>query len=401
MCARLDAQALALSKVLCRRLILPGFYIRFGRRLTRVSPFDERWLPTSHFVNITTLRAAFDVVEMREWRPEGEPIEIPILHARAVGNSAPQLRFFSHHNITFDRPVKSTYPHLLQQQTELRWVSDDAQRDGYFSRFEDGFGANFWRQTHGQLHADGRAGGAPADKVLAFDSPVTLGLQIDHLKWGSALRYARGHVRYVGAVYAEAAKVRRGLFGSDDAPYLAVHIRRGADRLHDFCHTGWGKRCFGWNITMAMCYPSTEGVAAQIRAAQRKWAIPPGHIFLATDSPRPELFEDLLRDRHGLRFARYGHDGPPQTLGEEFELPVDQVLCASAPYFLGNVPSTVTATIVQERDAMGWGRERTDFFGFGEDDIRQFRDGWEPSNDFAAHYAAGGAPSASGCGRIE
>ena len=188
-------------------------------------------------------------------------------------------------------------------------------------------------------------------------------------------------MRYVGRVHAEANRVRTALFG--DAPYLAVHIRRGADRLHDFCHTGWGQRCFGWNITLDMCYPSTEAVARQIVEAQRQWDIPDGNIFLATDSPRPELFEEILQDTYGVRFARYGQHGPPPTLGDEFELPVDQVLCADAPYFLGNVPSTVTATIVQERDAIGWGRERTAFFGFGEAELSQFRDGWEVSRDFA------------------
>ena len=143
-----------------------------------------------------------------------------------------------------------------------------------------------------------------------------------------------------------------------------------------------------------MCYPSTEAVAAQISAAQRRWRIPDGRIFLATDSPRPELFEDVLRERHGLRFARYGQQGPPTRLGDEMGLPVDQILCAGAPYFLGNVPSTVTATIVQERDSMGWARERTDFFGFGEAELRDFRDGWTPSDAFAAHYAT----ARGGCG---
>ena len=38
--------ALALSRLLCRTLLLPGFFVRFGARLTRVSNFEERWLPT-------------------------------------------------------------------------------------------------------------------------------------------------------------------------------------------------------------------------------------------------------------------------------------------------------------------------------------------------------------------
>ena len=59
--------ALALSRILCRTLILPGFFIRFGARLTRVSPFAERWMPTSHFLNVTAMAAAFDVLELRDW----------------------------------------------------------------------------------------------------------------------------------------------------------------------------------------------------------------------------------------------------------------------------------------------------------------------------------------------
>ena len=106
------------------------------------------------------------------------------------------------------------------------------------------------------------------------------------------------------------------------------------------------------------------------------------HVFLATDSPRPELFEDVLRERHGVSFARYGRDFPP-TLPSEFALPVDQLVCAGAPYFLGNVPSTVTATIVQERDNAGHPRTTTDFFGFEPSELEQFQAGWEPTSAFA------------------
>ena len=382
--------ALALSRILCRTLVLPGFYIRFGHRLTRVSPFAERWLPTSHFINLTMIQEAFDVIELKEWLPQGDAITLPLLHARAVGHSAPQRRFFSHHNLSFTDVQPATFPHFMQQQSELRWVSDDARRAGYFSRFEAGYGARWWAQSHG-----GDTGGAP---VLAFDAPPSIGMGMDAFQWDEALRYTRGHVRYVGTVHAEAARVRRALFGS--APYLAIHIRRGADRLHDFCHTDWGKRCFGWNITMAMCYPTAEAVALQIKRAMARWGIGEGQVFLATDSPRPELFEDILRDQHGLRFARYGQQGPAATLGDEFALPVDQTLCAAAPFFLGNVPSTVTATIVQERDSIGWSRDRTDFFGFDEEvELRQFREGWTPSEAFAAHYAyRGGAHHEDGHG---
>ena len=407
---------LALSRLLCRPLVLPGFFVRFGARLTRVSAFTERWLPTSHFFNLTALRqAGFDVRELREWLPEGQARELPRLHCRAVGSGPPQMRFFAFHNLSFATKLPTKFPHFLQQQSELRWVSDDATRQGYFSRFEAGLGAKWWRATYGD----------EASEVLAFDAAPSVGMGMDYLRWDEALRYTRGHLRYVGPIHAEATRVRTALFGK--APFLAVHIRRGADRLHDFCHTAWGQRCFGWNITMDMCYPSTEAVAAQIVAARDRWGIAPGNIFLATDSPSPELFEDLLRERHGISFARYGQPsvqpaaadatssaveaaaraataagrryGPRPALGDEFALTVDQTICAAAPYFLGNVPSTVTATIVQERDAVGWGRERTTFFGFGEPELEQFRRNWETSLAFAAHYATRGAGCMPGLAR--
>ena len=380
--------ALALSRMLCRTLVLPGFFVRFGSRLTRVSAFEEVWLPTGHFLNLTTLRSAFSVVEMDEWKRNlarstaakaARVVRLPKLLARAVEGRPPQLRFFEFHGIEFDVPEPALFPHFMQQQSELRWVTDDASRRGYFSRFDASYAPRFW-----QDFARSKLAG-PQVKTVAFDAAPAVGFFMDHLRSDDSLRFTRGHVRYNGPVHAEAQNFRRALFG--DAPYLAVHIRRGADRLHDFCHTDWGQKCYGWNITMAMCYPSTEMVAEQILSAQRRWAI--DHVFLATDSPSRELFEDVLRE-HGVRFARYGQQGPPPSLGDEFALPVDQMLCASAPYFLGNVPSTVTATIVQERDSIGWSRETSDFFGFGDTELGQFRRNWAPTDAFREHYYSPG-----------
>ena len=113
---------LALSRVLCRTLVLPGFFVRFGARLTRVSNFDERWLPTSHFFDLERLQASFHV---REPAVEGAPPrKVRQLLARAEGSRAPQLRFFSYLNVSFGRylDVKSSrWPHFMQQQTELPW----------------------------------------------------------------------------------------------------------------------------------------------------------------------------------------------------------------------------------------------------------------------------------------
>ena len=63
----------------------------------------------------------------------------------------------------------------------------------------------------------------------------------------------------------------------------------------------WGKRCFGWNISMPMCYPPTADVGAAIASAARSRGV--RHVFLATDSPRRDLFEDVLAE-HGVVFKR-------------------------------------------------------------------------------------------------
>jgi hypothetical protein len=165
--------ALALSRLLCRTLLLPGFFVRFGARLTRVSNFEERWLPTSnpdpnpdpnpnrkpgphpnpnphpnphphlnqerwlptsHFFELARLRASFHVRDLDEWLAEvrqgagqgaGAALQRPeVLHMRGEGGRAAQLRFFSYHNLSFAREAPLTFPHFMQQQSEMRWVSD-------------------------------------------------------------------------------------------------------------------------------------------------------------------------------------------------------------------------------------------------------------------------------------
>ena len=197
---------LALSRLLCRPLVLPGFFVRFGSRLTRVSGFTERWLPTSHFFNLTALRLGFDVRELREWLPAGEARRLPLLHCRAAHSAPPQLRFFKYHNISFEQVQPALFPHFLQQQSELRWVDPDERRTPHFSRFEAGFGAEWWRRFGTETR--------PADgEVLAFDAAPSVGMGMDHLRWDEAMRYTRGHLRYVGPVHAEATRVRTALFG--------------------------------------------------------------------------------------------------------------------------------------------------------------------------------------------
>jgi hypothetical protein len=134
MCSRRCCTASALSRLLCRALVLPGFYVRFGSRLTRVSGFEERRLPTSHFLNLTTLRAAFHVVELQAWIQEssaattparggrarrGGGVRVERLLTRSADGRPAQLRFFGQHGIAFDATEPANFPHFMQQQSEM------------------------------------------------------------------------------------------------------------------------------------------------------------------------------------------------------------------------------------------------------------------------------------------
>lgn len=193
----------------------------------------------------------------------------------------------------------------------------------------------------------------------------------------------RGRVTYVPTVRAEATRVAQLLFGGE--PYLAVQIRRGADRLVGFCYNNHvqlaikKRTLWGWNMSMTMCYPHVEEVSTAILATMARLRL--RHVYLASDSPRPELFEAPLR-AHGVPFLSYT-DAAPVAASAEHVLLVDQLVCAHADFFLGNAPSTVTSTIVQERDKLGLLRNTTDFFGFGPTERADFdSDEWTPTAAF-------------------
>ena len=50
------------------------------------------------------------------------------------------------------------------------------------------------------------------------------------------------------------------------------------------------------------CYPTIEAVALKIHRMQKRHAL--SHVFLATDSPDPRVFEDILRDQYGIDFVQ-------------------------------------------------------------------------------------------------
>lgn len=330
-------------------------------------------MPTSHFLDISVLSAAFHVRDLAQWVREqrdsqqhhgggatkGVTVELPLLlardeHAARFARAAAAALNLSFARVATDEPWPNGYQH----------GSDDAVPPGY------------WRE----FGASGR--GAAAD-LLAFGSPVAFGFDWQHFRSDDALRWVRGRIAFVPSVRAEAARVAQHLFGGE--PYLAVQIRRGADRLTGFCYNNdvqlavKKRALWGWNMSMPMCYPHVEEVSSAILATMARVRL--RHVYLATDSPRPELFEAPLR-AHGVHFVRYA-DAAPAAAPAEHLLLVDQLVCAHAAFFLGNAPSTVTSTIVHERDKLGLPRNSTDFFGFGPTERADFdSDEWVPTAAF-------------------
>ena len=57
-------------------------------------------------------------------RPRGATLRQPLLLVRGEGGRAAQRRFFEYHNLSFASAEVATWPHFMQQQSEMRWVRD-------------------------------------------------------------------------------------------------------------------------------------------------------------------------------------------------------------------------------------------------------------------------------------
>lgn len=386
------AHALALSRLLCRTLVLPGVYVRSGVRMTRISGFAEAWQPTSHALNVSVLSAAFDVVEMADWRAhpsvEGTAdagAASPRLLCRCEGGRPAQVRFLgsamalgpAHADAA--RAEWAPFPHFVQQQTSVRRVRSRGARATQEPNADEGAAVReWWRAWLGSQTA------AQAAAPLAFDAPPHAGLSMDRFNFDSALRFVRAHMQPPRWAQREATAWAAGALRDARAErYVCAHIRRGVDRLHDHCLTEEGQRAYGWDVPRSVCYPPLRAVVSEL---QRALAAARTHVVvLATDSPRPELFEELLAEAllqlhdagapaNGSAAAvllRYGRDGARARVPREDWLHVDTELCARAHTFVGNVPSTVTASIVHRRDARGSPRSTMRIFGFDDEQLAE------------------------------
>ena len=120
------------------------------------------------------------------------------------------------------------------------------------------------------------------------------------LMWRGTGHLAK-QVHFVDEIRAQAKIFIQSKFR--DQPFLAIHIRRGVDRLHEFCRTSEANECYGWPVSVETnCYPPIDAVAAKIKKMLSWHNL--SFAFLATDSPDARVFEDVLRNTYGALSKR-------------------------------------------------------------------------------------------------
>ena len=282
----------------------------------------------------------------------------------------PRLDNFRDFGLSFAEQRFVEFPFTFQQQSAPRWVDSSSEaHNGRYSIWQAGEIERWWLGT-------AEASELAYPPVLAFDSAVSFGYGLDGLRFDPALAELNSALGYVDQVAEKARRFIETEFGSEE--FLAVHIRRGVDRLHEFCKSNEGKECYGWKVGLeTMCYPSVASVASKIHDLLKTHGLK--KVFLATDSPDPRVFEDILREEHGLDLVRAFPD-PTERHVDEWSLLVDQAVCADpqAKAFLGNFPSTVTVSVLQQRDTAGHTRKTFDFFGSNKKHRKFFRSATGP-----------------------
>jgi hypothetical protein len=211
---------------------------------------------------------------------------------------------------------------------------------------------------------------------VAFDFSPSYNFHVDQLRFDSTLRGVRSRLRWVGAVTAPAKLLEEALRA--DAPavgsaengrFVAVHLRRRGYK--HFCDSGldfYQRMRFGVKVTQEMCWPSPETVALEALSAAN--AVGTDLVFVATDDPDEEGDDVAALRAAGLRvqLAHTAFAATPRgrpELGPELMPLVEQAVCASADHFIGNMASTFSFAIAQERDVRTMSRERLSFWNAG------------------------------------
>ena len=114
-----------------------------------------------------------------------------------------------------------------------------------------------------------------------------------------------------------------------------------------------------------MCWPSAQSVADQAVAAAS--AAGTDRIFVATDDPDENANGDIraLRAKGLNVWLATSAIASEEKLGSELQPLVEQAVCAAADHFIGNLASTFSFAIAQEREVRGMALETMSFWNSG------------------------------------
>ena len=115
--------------------------------------------------------------------------------------------------------------------------------------------------------------------------------------------------------------------------------------------------------------PSAESVAEQTLVAARR--VGTDLVFVATDEPDEDGADARALRAVGLKVwigsdaeAAPNADTPPELLPL-----VEQATCAASDHFVGNLASTFSFTIAQQRDVRGEPRNSMSFWGIPQEEL--------------------------------
>ena len=216
-------------------------------------------------------------------------------------------------------------------------------------------------------------------RFVAFDFAPSYNFQVDRLQFDPTLRQMRQRLKWVAAVRAPAERLedalrseaRRVNPGPDGTgAFVAVHLRRRG--YEHFCGAGldyYQRLRFGVEITEEMCMPSAESVAEQTLVAARR--VGTDLVFVATDEPDEDGADARALRAVGLKVwigsdaeAAPNADTPPELLPL-----VEQATCVASDHFVGNLASTFSFTIAQQRDVRGEPRNSMSFWGIPQEEL--------------------------------
>ena len=321
--------SLKFAKNLNRTLVVPPFIEYRGHR-------GNRYVSYSDWFDLAKLAAFHRVVEMREFvddlSPEIWKDKTVYCHEVAMKRSSEKGKcpakqgnpfgpFWDNFNVTFDR----------SKSYKLNFASPASQWNRKFPKSSNRVMALM---------------GAPANYPVLKENRV---LQ-KYVDWNGKVVGERD--RFIGAK----------LIG----PYLAVHLRNGADWLracnhvteegtsHPFMSSPQCTDRRGILFTNQMCFPPPDVVLSKVLKVVM--ATGAKHLFVATDNdPMRKEFEQLFRGN--------GLDVEVVTFPRD-SVKMDLAVMVEADWFVGSCASSITAMVARKRAVEG---KPSGFFGVEED----------------------------------